>query len=92
MVSLNPQFKAGADPMEKLQYIEQQMSAHVGHYALIREKSGRSIISYFVLLVTPQQGVYWCFDNTGKRRCTLTKWISYIDILTNSLSIVFLER
>lgn len=92
MKSLNSQYRPGADPTEKLQFIENELTEHIGQYALVREKSGRNIISYFVYLNTAQTALYWCFDNRGRRRCTLTKYISFIDVMTNNLSIVFLDR
>lgn len=92
MVSLNSQFTVSLNPMEKLQRIKQLLSDHVGQYVLLREKSGRNTLTYFVYLETAQQGVYWCFDSQGRKRCMLTKWISHVDILTNLLNIVFLDR
>lgn len=89
LVPPNPRQKE--DVKIRLQKITKQIESHIGQYALLKEREGRSFVVYMIHLLSVNRGEYACYDNTGSIRCKVTKFLNAIDILTNSQQLVFLD-
>lgn len=91
MIGFIPPNSRKEDIKTRLQNITQQLESHIGHYALLKEKEGRSVVVYLIRLLSHNKGEYTCYDATGSVRCKVTKYLNVVDILTNVQQLVFLE-
>ena len=74
-----------------LQSIRDQITAHVGKYALLKEKEGRNICIYFIRIINSKEGEYSCYDSRGEFRCFLRKFLDATQIMTDEQRLVFLD-
>ena len=76
---------------DSLSKIKNEITSHIGKFALLREKDGRNIFVYLIRIVSPKEGEYFCYDYKGKFRCTIRKYLDLTQIMTDEQRIVFLD-